>query len=99
MNSWGELTLGELCTLRAGSAFKLHYQGDSEGEIPFIKVSDMNHAENRICIRRANNWISEEVRVQIGARPLPAGATVFAKIGEALKQNRVRFLVRDTVVD
>ena len=99
MKGWMEVTLGELCTLRAGSVFKTHYQGQSEGEIPFIKVSDMNLPENQICIRKANHWVSEDVRAEMKAKTFPKGTTVFAKIGEGLKQNRVRLLVRDTLID
>lgn len=94
-----EMKLGELCELRAGSAFKTQYQGNTAGDFPFIKVSDMNLPANEICIRDANNWVDENVRSEAKAKPLPAGTTVFAKIGEALKQNRVRFLVRETIVD
>lgn len=99
MESWREITLGQLCILRAGSVFKTHLQGKTEGDFPFIKVSDMNLAGNQICIREANHWIDEDVRAEIRVKPFSAGTTVFAKIGEALKQNRVRFLVRDTIID
>jgi type I restriction enzyme, S subunit len=99
MQEWYETTLGELCSLKAGSAFKTHFQGRKSGKFPFVKVSDMNLPENEICIRAANHWIEEDVRAEIKAKPLPPGTTVFAKIGEALKQNRVRYLVRDTIVD
>ena len=94
-----KVKLGELCTLRAGSAFKTHLQGNKTGRYPFIKVSDMNLPLNEVCIREANNWIEEGVRAEIKAKPLPPGTTVFAKIGEALKHNRVRLLVMDTIVD
>jgi len=99
MDSWKKLTLGELCTLRAGSAFKTHYQGKTSGDYPFIKVSDMNLPANQHFIRESNNWVDEDVREEIRAKPFPEGTTVFAKIGEALKQNRVRYLVRDTIID
>ena len=33
------------------------------------------------------------------AKPFPQGTTVFAKIGEALKQNRLRFLIKPTLID
>ena len=99
MDGWKEITLGELCVLRAGSVFKPHFQGKSEGEIPFIKVSDMNLSENHVYIRQANNWISEEMRAEMRAKTFPIGTTVFAKIGEALRQNRVRLLVRETIID
>ncbi|MDP2855333.1 MAG: restriction endonuclease subunit S [Smithellaceae bacterium] len=96
---WNEITFGQLCTLRAGSAFKIQYQGRPAGDFPFIKVSDMNLAGNEICVRESNHWIDEVVRAEIKAKPFPEGTTVFAKIGEALKQNRVRFLARDTIID
>lgn len=99
MDKWKELTLGQLCTLRAGSAFKTRFQGNSKGDFPFIKVSDMNLAGNEICIRHANHWISENVRAEIRTKPFSNGTTVFAKIGEALKQNRVRLLVHETLID
>lgn len=94
-----EMKLGDLCSLRAGSAFKTHFQGNKAGQYPFIKVSDMNLPSNEVWIREANNWIEESVRAEIKAKPLPPGTTVFAKIGEALRQNRVRLLVMDTIVD
>ncbi len=98
-DSWRELTLGEMCELRAGSVFKLHLQGSRTGAIPFIKVSDMNLAGNEIYIQRANHWIDDNVRSQINAKPFTLGTSVFAKIGEALKQNRARYLTRDTLID
>jgi type I restriction enzyme S subunit len=54
---------------------------------------------NESCIRNANNWISDDDLPKLKAKPFPAGTTVFAKIGEALKANRLRFLVRPTLVD
>jgi len=96
---WKGKTLGEICAFRSGVGFKLEYQGDKTGDYPFIKVSDMNLSENQIRINTANHWISGTVRERIRAEPFQAGTTVFAKIGEALKQNRVRLLIRDTIID
>jgi hypothetical protein len=36
---------------------------------------------------------------KLKAKPFPPGTTVFAKIGEALRQNRVRQIVRPTLID
>jgi type I restriction enzyme S subunit len=91
--------LGELCEFRAGAAFKTHLQGNTSGEIPFVKVSDMNLPGNAVQIREANNWVSRNQLKELKAKPLPSGTVVFAKIGEALRQNRLRQIVRDTVVD
>jgi len=98
-SEWTAFTLGELCDLRAGSAFKLTHQGKSLGSYPFAKVSDMNLRENSIRLHGANNWVSEADLKELHAKPLPPGAVVFAKIGEALRQNRLRITVRDTVID
>lgn len=91
--------LADLCELRAGSGFKLDLQGKPVGDYPFIKVSDMNLSGNETRIRVANNWISEADREKLRAKPFPFGTTVFAKIGEALKQNRLRLITRNTIID
>ena len=96
---WREVTLGEISDFRAGSVFKPSHQGNADGDIPFIKVSDMNLAENAVRIQGANNWVSKAVARELRAKPLPPGAVVFAKIGEALRQNRLRQVIRETIVD
>lgn len=98
-SGWKFVTLGEICSLRSGSVFKLIYQGQDTGDYPFIKVSDMELSRNKIRINDANNWISHKVANDIRAKPLPPGSIVFAKIGEALKRNRLRILIQPTIVD
>lgn len=67
------------------------------GEYPFIKVSDMNLPGNERFIQRSNNWIRKADASKY--RLHPPGAVVFAKIGEALRANRRRVLVRETIID
>ncbi len=98
-DGWEVKPLGVLCTLRAGSAFPRVSQGRRTGKYPFAKVSDMNLPGNVICILSAANWVVDDDLGQLKARPFPLDTTVFAKIGEALKQNRLRLLVRPTLVD
>ncbi len=98
-SGWGVGTVGELCTLRAGSVFRKASQGKLSGEYPFIKVSDMNLPENSVAILVANNWVDEDDLRQLKARPFPSDTTVFAKIGEGLKRNRTRVLSRPTIID
>lgn len=97
--NWINTTLGAVCELRAGSVFPPALQGKSMGAYPFMKVSDMNLAANATSIQGANNWVDDEDFPQLKAKPFPAGTTVFAKIGEALKANRLRYLVRPTIID
>lgn len=99
MTDWIGTTLGEMCSFRAGMVFKREEQGADSGDVPFIKVSDMNLSQNEIAIREANNWVDDDFIARHRAKPFPVGTVVFAKIGEALKQNRVRRLVRPTLID
>ncbi len=96
---WTKALLGDICQLKAGGAFKKELQGNSHGELPFIKVSDMNLAGNELYIKNANNWVSKETAKNIRAPIHPAGSVVFAKIGVALTYNRRRILTRNTLID
>lgn len=96
---WTKVLLGDICQLKAGGAFKKELQGNSRGELPFIKVSDMNLAGNELYINKANNWVNRETAEAIGAPVHASGAVVFAKIGVALTYNRRRILTRDTLID
>ena len=98
-DKWERTTLGEICHMRGGTVFPRVLQGRHSGKYPFIKVSDMSLPENAICILGANNYIDEADLSQLKVTPFPEGSTVFAKIGEGLKQNRLRFLVMPTVID
>lgn len=96
---WSPRPLGDLCRFQAGSAFPRDEQGWSAGDVPFIKVSDMNLPENTLRIVVANHWVSLETARRLRLKLIPAGATVFAKIGEALKAERLRQVVRPTAID
>ena len=98
-SEWRTFTLGEICDFRAGSVFKPALKGKASGDFPFVKVSDMNLPANAVRIQVANNWVSCEDVTELKARPLPPGTVIFAKIGEALRQNRLRQLTRDTLID
>lgn len=99
MSEWRNIALGELCDFQAGYAFPQKYQGIQGGNLPFIKVSDMNLTANQRIITTANNYITNDVSLAIKAKPLPVGTTIFAKIGIALTYNRRRFLNSPTIVD
>ena len=98
-DNWQQATLGEICNMRAGIVFPRMLQGKRSGKYPFAKVSDMNLPENAICIWNANNYVDETDLSRLKGQPFPAGCTVFAKIGEGLKQNRLRFIVVPTIID
>ncbi|MBD9378120.1 restriction endonuclease subunit S [Pseudoxanthomonas sp. PXM04] len=96
---WTHGVLGDVCSFTAGSAFKPEHQGSTEGDYPFIKVSDMNLAGNDVFIQSANNYVSKAQQSEMKAKLHPIGATVFAKIGVALISNRRRLLTTPTIID
>lgn len=99
MDDWKGKTIGDVCKLVAGSAFNIDYQGRLNGDIQFIKVSDLNLKGNERWITRANNWVTYHDIEKIQAKIHPIGSTVFAKIGVALSYNRRRQLTRPTIID
>ena len=92
-------TLDKICILGGGTGFPDKYQGNKQGDYPFIKVSDMSLRGNERHIIRANNYINEASRQALGAKVFGKGATVFAKVGAALNLNRRRMLVDYTLID
>jgi len=96
---WRRTTLGDLCVLRGGSAFPRHEQGLVAGEIPFIKVSDLNLAGNGYQITEANNFVSDATASRMALAAAESGSTVFAKIGAAIMAERYRVLTRRTAFD
>lgn len=96
---WEHGFLGNLCTFKGGAAFKEIYQGQANGDYPFIKVSDMNLPKNGKFVVEANNWLSIDVAKEIKVKTFDKGTVVFAKVGAALLLNRRRILVQPTIID
>lgn len=92
-------TLKDYCTLKGGTGFPEALQGNEEGDLPFIKVSDMSLPGNARFITNANNYLDRDVAARIGATAFPPDSTVFAKVGAALLLNRRRLLTTPTIID
>lgn len=98
---WVWKTIGDVCDILSGYGFPKNLQGKSSGDLPFYKVGDISQAwlsGNRYLIK-SNNYLSQEEAKKIKAEPLPAGTTVMAKIGEAIKLNRRALLAKPSLVD
>ena len=76
-------------------------QGKSNGKYPFCKVSDVSWAvaENGGLLDEAANFVGDEELLQLRAKSIPTGATVFAKIGEGLRLNRRAYVQRECIID
>jgi type I restriction enzyme S subunit len=84
-----------------GYGFPERLQGKREGEFPFYKVSDISACVDAggIFLADAKNHIDAAVLEELRARLLPAGTTVFAKIGEAIRSNKRAIAARPCLVD
>lgn len=59
----------------------------------------MNLPGNERFITTANNYVSPEIALTLGAKVFNKGDVVFAKVGAALLLNRRRILTGPTVID
>ncbi|WP_137809114.1 MULTISPECIES: restriction endonuclease subunit S [unclassified Gordonia (in: high G+C Gram-positive bacteria)] len=96
---WEDRAAGDIGEFKGGSGFPIRFQGETSGEYPFYKVSDMNSAHNGLFMTVASNYISEHQRKQISAVVMPANAIIFAKVGAAVFLERKRILTRPSCVD
>ena len=84
--------LGDIAEIRSGWGFPNKEQGLSEGDLPFYKVSDMNHPENLTYMSTAGNYVSYETAKKLGCNPAPKDTVIFPKIGAAIATNKKRML-------
>ena len=81
--------LGEIANLQAGVGFPVDLQGRSSGDYPVAKVGDISRVgrSSEAVISSANHYVDEGDLARLRARPIPPGSVLFAKIGEAIRQN------------
>lgn len=85
----------------AGSGFPNELQGCQTGDYPFAKVGDISIAarSGSQFISQANNYLDAAGVKKIGAKVLPKGSILFAKIGEAISQNFRVIAACDMLID
>lgn len=84
-------------TIINGCGFKEDFQGQTSGDLPFCKASDINgHSK---FVNKAANYVTKELANQQGYNIVPIGAIIFAKIGEALKKNHRKINQVACIVD
>lgn len=98
---WTSGRASDFVDVLQGYGFPERLQGNKDGEFPFYKVSDISAAADagKILLTDAKNHIGREVLVELRAKPLPIGTTVFAKIGEAIRSNKRAMTTRPCLID
>ncbi|WP_419628194.1 restriction endonuclease subunit S, partial [Thiolapillus sp.] len=99
--AWEVKLLGGICNVLQGYGFPERLQGRQGGKYPFCKVSDITSAvnENGGHVVTAANYADEDIVAELRAKPIPVGATIFAKIGEALRLNKRAIVDVECLVD
>ncbi|MGV6986610.1 restriction endonuclease subunit S [Providencia hangzhouensis] len=93
--------LGSVGEFKAGFGFPVEYQGKKEGDYPFAKVGDISAVvrSGHKNIFHAGNYIDKDILGNLKAKTIPKGTIVFAKIGEAIKQNFRAVTTVEMVID
>ncbi|GAB2329193.1 restriction endonuclease subunit S [Streptomyces variabilis] len=83
------VALGEVAEIRSGVGFPVHLQGRDDGAYPLAKVGDVSRTARagRAVMHTADNYVEDEDLATLRTAPFPAGTILFAKIGEAIRQN------------
>jgi type I restriction enzyme S subunit len=96
---WEVKKLGLVGTFKGGAGFPDDYQGETENEIPFLKVGDIVKSDSNGVMRLANHTITRETAKQLRAFIFPCVTVVFAKVGAALLLKRFRTLGQPSCID
>lgn len=88
---WVERAIGEACILRSGTTLPPALE-KPVGEIPYLKVADMNISANLNGITCSSRYVSKS---DVNASNLlPIGTTIFPKRGGAILTNKKRLTTR-----
>ncbi|MBX7133124.1 MAG: restriction endonuclease subunit S [Fimbriimonadaceae bacterium] len=84
---WVEQRIGEICTLKSGTSVSVSLE-KAEGEIPYVKLSDMTYAGNETEIVGSSRYLD---MAEVGKNSVfPEGTTIFPKRGGAILTNKKR---------
>jgi len=95
-DGWTKAKIEDLCTIRSGTTVSKALERAS-GDVPYIKVADMNLADNLEGIVTSTRFLSAN---DVPDRQIiRAGATIFPKRGGAILTNKKRKVLVDICAD
>lgn len=83
--TWEIIKFKYLFSIIGGNGFPDILQGNTSGDYPFCKVSDINGETD--YVESASNWVSQIVVDDNRFSVIPTGSILMAKIGAALAKN------------
>ena len=95
--NWKVIPLKNVVSFQNGHGFPNHLQGQSEGDLPFIKVSDISFPGK--IVKRSENYVNFANVKANKWQTVPKKSVVLPKIGEALRLNHRKILSVDGLID
>lgn len=92
---WNKVTIGDCCTLKSGTSLSADKENEG-GNIPYVKVGDMNYPGNEKYITTSSRFVSEETA---GKGLFPVGSVLFPKRGGAIGTNKKRMTMLPVCAD
>ena len=81
--------IGDVCKLVSGNSIPETIVSNI-GELPYVKVAELNLRENTPCITTSRNFVNEkDISVK---QIIPAGTVIFPKRGGAIGTNKKRLV-------
>lgn len=96
---WEEVELGEIFEIVSGNTPKGLDKIKNLGEIPYYKVSDMNHEGNEVFMKKSNIYLTINELKILKIKIYPKGTVIFPKRGGAILTNKKRLLFKDSAFD
>lgn len=95
------VALGEVVELRAGVGFPPRLQGRRNGDYPMAKVRDISRIgrSTSSVLSSSDHFVDESDLATLRMQPVPKGSVLFAKIGEAIRQNHRVIAGRPILID
>jgi type I restriction enzyme, S subunit len=88
-DGWFEGSIEDVCTIKSGTSVKVELE-KSDGDIPYLKVADMNLKENADEVVTSSRFLNAD---DIGKnRIIEVGSTIFPKRGGAIMTNKKRII-------
>ncbi|MCU4563227.1 restriction endonuclease subunit S [Acinetobacter sp. WU_MDCI_Abxc222] len=99
--TYPQVNLGSVVDLQAGIGFPTRLQGKTSGKFPFAKVGDIsrNGRTGKPILSTVDNYIDQTDVESLRAKIIPEGSILFAKIGEAIRQNHRVISHRSLLID
>lgn len=85
-SKWKKSTIKECCTLKSGKTLSKDIENEG-GNIPYVKVKDMNNRSNTTYITTSSRFVSNKTA---GKGIFPIGTVIFPKRGGAIGTNKKR---------